>query len=217
MSASSQIDLSLLGYEPVSPAPVTDTPPSNNDDASESSTSSPSPASPQAMTKSSLRKLMVSCIDSALEELGPLNDVAEDMKKPLPDTTTTTAATTTTATTTPNTSNTSLPTAEDLYGYSSSPKVCPELQLRRRPSRYQRRGSVTKFSLSNALKQVQKEDLEGKLAAPSPSQKLWERFYSKVDQRSLKRTTLSFAPNPTIHAIAATGGPAAKRRRRGCV
>ena len=112
-----------------------------------------------------------------------------------------------------------MPTAEELYGCNSSTaSPCPELQLRgriRRP-RYQRRGSVTKFSLSNVLKQVQKEDMEGSLKS-SPSRQLWERLYSKMDDRPLKRTALNFAPTSatTIHSIAAEG-PVAKRRR-GCV
>lgn len=212
MSETKKFDISLLEYGPAEPLSSA-APTSTSDDASSGSsiTDSPTPTSPQALTKTSLRKLMVSCIDSALEELGPLSDVADELKiKPLPNLAMTSA------------SSTSMPTAEELYGSSSS-RPDP-LRLRspvRRPPRYQRRGSVTKFSLGNVLKQVQKEDTEGTSPLkPSPSRQLWERLYSKMDSRPLKRTALVFAPLPatTVATAAIAEGPATKRmRRRGCV
>ena len=199
MTETTQIDAASLGYGPAEPNPIPDTPSepaSPRDDASSSSRNSSTSSTPvrDHASKASLRRLMVSCIDSALEELGPLGDASQDIKK-LPATT--------------NTSNTasSMPSAEELYGYSA-PKICPELKLSgriRRGPRYQRRGSVTKFSLSNALKQVQKEDREGKLQ-PMASSPLWQHFYAKMDsQAPLKRTALNFS--------APAEGSSAKRRR----
>jgi hypothetical protein len=181
--------------------------------------------------KASLRQLMVSCIDSALEELGPIGDVSvQQLKRPLP-----------VATNTPPRTSTA---DADPYGYGpASPEPitgCPELELRemiRRP-RYQRRNSVTKFSLSCALKQVQQEDEEGKHASPyppqaaamlmmkrrtmtggtmTPSRQLWQHLYSKLDERPLKRSALALGaglPSLVGHSpIVPVEMPDAKRRR----
>jgi hypothetical protein len=157
--------------------------------------------------KASLRQLMVSCIDSALEELGTIGDVSEEqLKRPLPVAT--------------NTSPCSSTADADPYGYGpASPepsKVCPDLGLHDniRRHRYQRRNSVTKFSLSCALKQVQQDDEEGNHVSPhspqgtammmmkrritaggtmTPSRQLWQHLYSKLDERPLKRSALTLS------------------------
>lgn len=194
MPAPSPIDASILGYGSVEPDTVVGTTASEDANRSESNTHSEVQDS-----KTSLRKLMVSCIDSALEELGPLGDLSKELQNSKP------------VLPPPSISSSSLPTAEQLYGYGpASPKVCPELQLRgriRRGPRYQRRNSVTKFSLSSVLQQVQKDDLEGKLKPVNP---LFQRLY-KGD--SLKRAALNNFPKTTLHQALAVEGPAAKRRR----
>ncbi|CAB9513263.1 expressed unknown protein [Seminavis robusta] len=197
----------------------------------------------KSLTKASLRKLMVSCIDSALEELGPIADISEEQLKKktaelpsvLPDLTCTNKAPKVEANSAPSSS-----AAADLYGYGpSSPepqKAFPDLEVRGRRSRprYQRRNSVTKFSLCNALQQVQKEDREGNLKVHqqqppamnmlmmkrrmpvmggglTPSRQLWQHLYAKIDERPMKRTALALGtPMPSLTPVEL---PAAKRRR----
>lgn len=176
------------------------------------SSSSSTPTSTAAVTsKSDLRKIMVSCIDSALEELGPLSasDLADLKAKPLipPDTS--------------NVAINSTPTAESLYGALSEPtKIVPDLQIRgpmRRP-RYQRRGSVTKFSLSCTLKDIQKDDHESnlkkfqpKLVGSMTNRQLWHQLYTTPIKPSAALSLNASGARPLVPAE--LDMPAPKRRR----
>jgi len=216
--------------------------------ASVDSTSTTSTSCDETSNKRAMRKLMVACIDSALEELGPLTaSVSNVVSSPEQD-----MAGANSPSTTSSAEDTKSTTASNPYGYgeeqesnpygygpSSPPAVCPELQLRariRRAPRYQRRNSVTKFSLGNALQQVQKEDMEkgcgaalalkDQLKIPSSlnknnlspyHQQLWQKLcnptagsHEMTGQHSLKRASLSYM-QPSL--VATTDFVSSKRRR----
>ena len=157
--------------------------------------------------KRSLKAVMVFCIDSALEELGPLSveDLARVEARPLSLPTTRYPQTTTNDSPKPRFSDNDakpMPTAESLYGAcspSSSPslKYAANLHLRagisRRP-RYQRRNSVTKFSLSCALNEVQRDDQKKQsllfpkkpqLAGSMTNRHLWHQLYNRHSNPTL--------------------------------
>lgn len=182
-------------------------------------------------SNSSLRKLMVSCIDTALEELGS----PEHKHSSSRDQTTLSASpakeelgynsaspSEATATPAPEECGPSSPAIDLGYGPVSppgSPKLCLELQLRSRMrrSRYQRRNSVTKFSLEKVFQQVQKEDeKQQKERKPLPPQ-VWQRLYAKHGGHAMKRSSLDLYNNHSSSAIstatASVENPAHKQRR----
>lgn len=182
-----------------------------------------SPSVSSSDTKRTFRKLMVTCIDSALQELGALEDVRDPRIVEGNEASSGRSPTSFDA----PVATTSAPASEDNdpYGYGpASPepaKACPQLQQvrgRSGRSRYQRRGSVTKFSLGDALKQVQKADSEGDLQEQSQNpvgrsigSPLWH-IYAKLDERPIKRTSLTFSRPASLAAD--TESPAVTKRRR---
>lgn len=198
-------------------------------------------STPPAKTKSALRKIMVSCIDSALEELGPFTSTTEPLVGG------TMAATMTSpnsclpppaVTNNVNVAVDSMPTAESLYGYEPEPaKIVltrEQLQLRMmrttsRP-RYQRRNSVTKFSLSCAIKDIQSDDASAQrkltnlssnptLVGSMANRQLWHQLYAtKMNDPTLLKPSSSSSSTglPSFHAARVAPElerPAAKRRR----
>ena len=180
--------------------------PSSSTEEAASKSSSIKETSPN---KRSLRAVMVSCIDSALEELGPIDASAlarfeaNPMPVPCPTGHVTTTRTDSSKTLVADTDD-STPTAESLYGPSS--KLSPNLRAGI-PRRYHRRNSVTKYSLSCALKEVQKDDrrtlVKPNLMGSMTNRHLWHQLYNK-HPISMKGSAASFEMPPS-----------AKRRRGG--
>jgi len=179
----------------------------------------------------SLRTIMVSCIDHAIEELGSIR--ARDASPKLTYAPSLFPEGADVSNTAP-----SMPTAQDLYGDDANSKISSSSvandQIRRR-NRYQRRNSVTKFSLSCAMNEVQKDFLEGKfkgtLSSPSSTsptlvgscvnRHLWHHLYaSKLGLRqNMKAADPSLEETVGTRSLDAIGDkiemPTAKRRRGG--
>ena len=183
---------------------------STEEAAPESSSSSSSSKSTKetSSNKRNLRAVMVSCIDSALEELGPIDAsaLARFEANPLPVPHPATASASRTESSKTLVADSTTPTAESLYGPSSpSLKFSPNLLRGGIPRRYQRRNSVTKFSLSCALKEVQQDDplLKPQLTGSMTNRQLWHQLYNKHPITGMKSATGSFEM------------PSSAKRRRG--